>query len=79
MFSSFFLILPFMRKCNVEKCVKLGRPQMTIWRMRIRCWIPKSTNTHAQTVMQHCNNGYTNAPQCCVIRISPAWYVITFL
>jgi len=22
------------------------RPQMTIWRMRIACWIPKTTNTH---------------------------------
>jgi hypothetical protein len=21
-------------------------PQMTIWRMRIACWIPKATNTH---------------------------------
>jgi len=23
------------------------RPQMTIWRMRITCWIPKATNTHS--------------------------------
>jgi len=22
-------------------------PQMTIWRMRIACWIPKATNTHS--------------------------------
>jgi hypothetical protein len=22
------------------------RPQMTIWRMRIACWIPKTTNAH---------------------------------
>jgi hypothetical protein len=22
-----------------------GRPQMTIWRMRIACWIPKAKNT----------------------------------
>jgi len=21
------------------------RPQMTVWRMRIACWIPKATNT----------------------------------
>ena len=21
-------------------------PQMTIWRMRITCWIPEATNTH---------------------------------
>jgi len=23
---------------------------MTIWRMRIACWIPKATNTHSQCV-----------------------------
>ena len=23
---------------------------MTIWRMRIACWIPKATNTHTQVV-----------------------------
>ena len=26
--------------------VELGRPQMSIWHMRIACWIPKATNTH---------------------------------
>jgi hypothetical protein len=26
--------------------VELGRPQMTIWRMRIASWITKSTNAH---------------------------------
>jgi len=25
-----------------------GRPQMTIWCMRIACWIPKATNTNTQ-------------------------------
>jgi len=24
---------------------------MTIWRMRIACWIPKATNTHAEYVI----------------------------
>jgi hypothetical protein len=23
------------------------RPQMTTWRMRIACWVPKATNTHS--------------------------------
>ena len=27
--------------------VKSGRPKMTMWRMRITCWIPKATNTHS--------------------------------
>jgi len=30
-----------MRKYTVE----LGRSQMTIWRRRIACWIPKAINT----------------------------------
>jgi hypothetical protein len=28
------------------KNVERGTPQMTIWRMRIACWIPKAKNTH---------------------------------
>ena len=28
-----------------KNIVGRGRPQMTIWRMRIACWIPKTTNT----------------------------------
>jgi len=27
-----------------------GRSQMTIWPMRIACWISKATNTHPQVV-----------------------------
>jgi len=34
-----------------NKIVELGRPQMTIWRMRITCWIPKATNTHSGCVI----------------------------
>jgi len=29
-----------------ENIVKRSWLQMTIWRMRIACWIPKTTNTH---------------------------------
>jgi len=28
-----------------------GRPEMTLWRMRIACWITKATNTHSQYVI----------------------------
>jgi len=28
-----------------------GRPQMTIWRMRFACCIPKATNTHSEYVI----------------------------
>jgi len=43
-----------------ENIVEPRRPQMTIWRMRIACCIPKATNTHSEYVMliafplQHC-------------------------
>jgi len=33
-----------------EHIVERGRPQMTLWHMRIACWIPKATNTHTQDV-----------------------------
>ena len=31
-----------------ENAVQPDRLQMTVWRMRIACWIPKATNTHIQ-------------------------------
>jgi len=31
--------------------VEQGRPQMTIWHMRIACWIPRATNTHTEYVI----------------------------
>ena len=33
-----------------KKCTA-GRPQMTIWRMLIACWIPKATDTHSEYVI----------------------------
>ena len=30
--------------------VEQNRPQITIWRMSIACWIPKVTNTHSEYV-----------------------------
>ena len=36
---------------NMKKnIVERGRIKMTLWRMRIACWIPKVTNTHPQVV-----------------------------
>jgi len=31
--------------------VEPSRPQMTIWRMRITCWIPRTTNTHSEYII----------------------------
>ena len=42
-----FAIYEIMWKNTVE----LDRPQMTIWRMRIACWIPKAKNTHSEYVI----------------------------
>ena len=58
-----------------KNIVARGRSQMTVWRMRIACWIPKATNTHVQVVQYllffHFNNVCTNAPQCSLIPTSP--------
>jgi hypothetical protein len=35
----------------VEKYCTAGRPQITIWPMRIACWVPKATNTHLEYVI----------------------------
>ena len=34
-----------------KNVIELGIPQMTIWRMRIACWIPKATNIHSEHVI----------------------------
>jgi len=51
-FNNFFL---FRKSCLLwdkgEKYCKAGKPHMTIWRMRIACWIPKATNTHSEYVI----------------------------
>jgi hypothetical protein len=40
-----------------KNVIERGRPQMTIWRMRIACWIPKATHTHTHT-HTHTNTEY---------------------
>jgi hypothetical protein len=45
----FFLkIVPFMRRW--KNMVQPDRPQMTIWRKYIACWIPKATNTNLEYI-----------------------------
>jgi hypothetical protein len=34
-----------------KNIVERGRPHMTIWRMRVACRIPKTTNTHREYVI----------------------------
>ena len=34
-----------------KNIVEPGKPQMTIWRMRIACWLSKATNTRLEYVI----------------------------
>jgi len=34
-----------------KNIVEPDRPQMTIWRMRITCWIPKTTDAYSEYVI----------------------------
>jgi hypothetical protein len=61
-----------------KNIVERDWPQMTIWRMRIACRIPKATNTHTHTHTQHIILPFPHqqwlrerAPKCYVIRTSP--------
>jgi len=35
----------------LKNIVEPDRPQMTMWRMRIACWIPLTANTYSEYVM----------------------------
>ena len=37
-----------------KNIVEPDRSQMTIWRTRIACWVPKATNTHSEYVILFC-------------------------
>jgi len=66
----------------VKDTVELGKPQKTMWRMRIACWITKATHKHTHTfthnmsclLLFHCNNGYANALLCYVLLTLPALF-----
>jgi hypothetical protein len=66
-----------------KNTVQRGRPQMTIWRMRIACWLPKATDTHSEDAIvivfpsRQCDTGSIIAPQCYIIRTLPVCYEAT--
>jgi len=45
-----------------KNIVELGRPQNTIWRMRIECWTRKATHTCCVILLVHCNKACTKLP-----------------
>jgi hypothetical protein len=47
---TFFSKIMLYIKKSWKNFFERGRPQMTIWRMRIECYTPKATNTHIQVV-----------------------------
>ena len=54
LFNNFIFFFFFENRAIYEmmwKNVERGRPEMTIRRMRIACWIPKATNTHTGCVI----------------------------
>jgi hypothetical protein len=58
-----------------KNIVERGRPQVTVWRMSIACWIPKAIDVHSEYVMLRFvdNSDYANALQCDVMRTFPVW------
>jgi len=56
--------------------VRRGRLQMTIWRMRIACWIPKATNTHTHT-HKICNTYCLPTTQC--LHERPSMLLYTYI
>ena len=44
-FNDFFFENRAVYEIMVKNAVEADRPQMTIWRSRIACWIPKATDT----------------------------------
>jgi hypothetical protein len=50
-FNNFYLKNPIIYEIMWKNIVERGRPQMTIYSMRIACWIPKATNTYSGCVI----------------------------
>jgi hypothetical protein len=49
LFKSF--LISFIYEKMWKNMVQLDRQQLTLWRTRIACWIPKATNTHSEYVI----------------------------
>jgi len=51
--SNTLCLIFFFENCAIyeiawKNIVERERPYMTIWRMRVACWIPKATNTYSE-------------------------------
>ena len=50
-FNNFFLKNCAIYEVMWKSIVELDRPQITIWRICIACWVPEATNTHSEYVI----------------------------
>ena len=70
-FSNFFFSKnPAFYEIMWKNTVQRGSPQMTIWRMRIACWITTARDANSEYVILNAlslPDGYANAPQYYVI------------
>jgi len=51
MFSNLFSENRTVYEIKWQNIVERGKPQMTIWLMRIACWISTTTNKHSEYAM----------------------------
>lgn len=70
-FSNFFFENRAAYGVMWKNIVEQGRSQMTMWCMRIACWMTKVTHTQCVILLYHCNCGCKNAPQCYTIHTLP--------
>jgi hypothetical protein len=67
MFNNFFFENHTVHEIMLNNTVEPDRPQMTIWCMRIACWVSRATKTQSEYVLLlvfHWNNGWAKAPRC---------------
>ena len=73
-FKNVFFENIFVFEIMWKNIVEPGRPQMTMWHMRIACWIPKATNTHSESeilIAFPLNNGCMSVIQHHIIYTLP--------
>ena len=81
--------ITFLESCTVydimwENNVEPGRPQVTVWRMRIAFWVPKAKKKNTHTIcntllLLHYNNGCRNTPHCNVIRTLRILFICNYV
>jgi len=79
MFNIFFFENHAICEIMSTNIVEPDRPQMTKWRIRIACWLPKATNIYSDLeylLLFHYNSGCINARQCYVICTLPVLFRI---